>query len=65
MEKNMKKNVPITKSIGCIAEIKHNTVSQLEFNKIKRWNSSDTSYQYLCRPLSTIQQCFTEVGGRK
>ena len=60
MEKNMKKNVPITKSIGCTAEIKHNTVSQLEFNKIKRWNSSDTRHINICvdlfQPFSSASQ---------
>ena len=56
----MKKNVPITKSIGCTAEIKHNTVSQLEFNKIKRWNSSDTRHINICvdrfQPFSSASQ---------
>ena len=56
----MKKNIPITKSIGCTAEIKHNSVSQLEFNKIKRWKSSDTCHINICddlfQPFSSASQ---------
>ena len=32
MEKNMKKNISITESIFCTAEIKPNIVNQLYFN---------------------------------
>ena len=61
MEKNMNKNVPITKSIGCTAEIKHNTVTQVEFNKIKCWNSSDACHIDICVDLF---QPFTSASQR-
>ena len=56
----MEKNIFISESLCCTAEIKHNTVSQLEFNKIKRWNSSDTRHINICvdlfQPFSSASQ---------